>query len=36
MTAMRRDAPYARGETALLFVDMQKIFAEPGRDPAHP
>lgn len=36
MTAMRRDAPYARGETAVLFVDMQKVFAEPGRDPAHP
>src|SRR5437867_2906184 len=31
----RRDAPYRREETALLFVDMQVIFCMPGRDPAH-
>jgi nicotinamidase-related amidase len=32
----RRDAPYRRGETALLFVDLQEIFCRPGLDPAHP
>ena len=32
----RRDAPYRRGETALLFVDAQKLFCVPGLDPAHP
>lgn len=32
---MRRDAPYRRGETALLLVDMQRIWVEPGLDPAH-
>ncbi|MFO1122496.1 MAG: isochorismatase family cysteine hydrolase [Hyphomicrobiales bacterium] len=31
----RRDAPYARGETALLFVDIQEIFCRPGLDPTH-
>jgi len=31
-----RSAPYIRASTALLLVDMQRIFAEPGRDPAHP
>lgn len=31
-----RDAPYRRGETALLLVDMQRIWLEPGLDPAHP
>ena len=31
----RRDAPYVRGETALLFVDIQEIFCRPGLDPAH-
>ncbi len=36
MTPTRRDADYVRGETAVLFVDMQKVFAEPGRDPSHP
>jgi len=30
----RRDAPYSRGETALLLVDMQRIWVEPG--PEHP
>lgn len=32
---MRRDAPYRRGETALLLVDMQRAWVEPGLDPAH-
>lgn len=32
----RRDAPYVKGETALLFVDIQEIFCRPGLDPAHP
>ena len=32
----RRDAPYQAGETALLLVDMQRIWCEPGLDPAHP
>lgn len=31
----RRDAPYRRGETALLLVDMQRIWIEPGLDPGH-
>jgi len=31
----RRDAPYRAGETALLLVDMQRIWLEPGLDPAH-
>lgn len=31
----RRDAPYEREATALLFVDMQEIFCRPGLDPAH-
>ena len=33
---MRRDAPYVAGETALLLVDMQRIWLEPGLDPSHP
>lgn len=32
----RRDAPYVAGETALLIVDMQRIWLEPGLDPHHP
>ena len=32
----RRDAPYQTGETALLLIDMQRIWCEPGRDPSHP
>ncbi len=32
----RRDAPYVKGETALLFVDIQEIFCRPGLDPTHP
>jgi nicotinamidase-related amidase len=31
----RRDAPYVKGETALLFVDIQEIFCRPGLDPSH-
>jgi nicotinamidase-related amidase len=31
-----RATSYARGDTALLFVDMQKMFCTPGTDPAHP
>jgi len=30
-----RRAPYRPGETALLFVDMQRVFLLPGLDPAH-
>ncbi|WP_138465908.1 cysteine hydrolase family protein [Poseidonocella sp. HB161398] len=33
---LRRDAPYTPGETALLIVDMQRIWLEPGLDPHHP
>ena len=32
---MTRDAAYRRAETALLLVDMQRVFVEPGLDPAH-
>lgn len=35
-TPMRRDGPYVAGETALLLVDMQRIWLEPGLDPDHP
>jgi nicotinamidase-related amidase len=31
-----RQAPYEAGRTALLFVDMQRIFLIPGLDPSHP
>lgn len=31
-----RDAPYKAGRTALLVVDMQRIWLEPGLDPSHP
>lgn len=31
-----RDAPYEAGRTALLIVDMQRIWLEPGLDPSHP
>ena len=33
--SMRRDAPYQRGQTALLLVDMQRIWLEPGLNPSH-
>ncbi len=32
----RRDAAFRRGETAVLVVDMQVIWLEPGADPFHP
>lgn len=32
----RRDEPFQRGQTALLLVDMQRIWLEPGADPDHP
>ncbi|MDQ0322951.1 nicotinamidase-related amidase [Pararhizobium capsulatum DSM 1112] len=31
-----RDATYQPGATALLLVDMQRIWLEPGLDPDHP
>ncbi|HEX2526098.1 MAG TPA: isochorismatase family cysteine hydrolase [Geminicoccus sp.] len=31
----RRDAPFQPGRTALLLVDMQRIWLEPGLDPGH-
>lgn len=33
---VRRDAPYTREETALLLVDMQRAWLEPGHNPCHP
>lgn len=32
----QRNEPYRRGETAILVVDMQRIWLEPGADPSHP
>lgn len=32
----KRETSFAARETALLFVDVQKIFCTPGIDPAHP
>lgn len=32
----KREVNYRAGETTLLFVDVQKIFCLPGKDPAHP
>jgi nicotinamidase-related amidase len=32
----KRDGPFQPGETALLLVDMQRIWLEPGADPTHP
>jgi nicotinamidase-related amidase len=34
-TLPRRDAPFEPGRTALLLVDMQRIWLEPGLDPGH-
>jgi biuret amidohydrolase len=31
-----RNVPFARGETALLFVDLQRQFLIPGLDTSHP
>lgn len=28
-----RDLPFGRRQTAILFVDMQRAWVEPGRDP---
>ena len=36
MDETRRDAPYRAGQTALLLVDLQRIWLEPGLDPHHP
>ncbi|MCK0198237.1 cysteine hydrolase [Ancylobacter sp. 6x-1] len=33
---VRRDQPFRAGETALLLVDLQRIWIEPGLDPHHP
>jgi nicotinamidase-related amidase len=35
-TSLARDAPFERSRTALLIVDMQRVWLEPGRDPSHP
>ncbi|TPJ14258.1 cysteine hydrolase [Mesorhizobium sp. B2-7-3] len=32
----KRDEVFRTGETALLLVDMQRIWLEPGADPSHP
>jgi len=32
----KRNEPFRAGETALLLVDMQRIWLEPGRNPSHP
>ena len=38
MTATKdpRETSYGRADTAVLFVDMQKMFCTPGHDPGHP
>ncbi len=33
---LRRDSAYESGMTALLYVDMQRIWCEPNLDPTHP
>ena len=33
---LRRDSAYEDGMTALLYVDMQRIWCEPNLDPTHP
>jgi nicotinamidase-related amidase len=35
-TPTRRDAPYPRGATALLMVDMQRVWLEAGPGTGHP
>ncbi|RVA32944.1 cysteine hydrolase, partial [Mesorhizobium sp. M7D.F.Ca.US.004.03.1.1] len=32
----KRNEAFRAGETALLLVDMQRIWLEPGADPSHP
>ena len=36
VTEKPRDADYVPGETALLLVDLQRIWLEPGLEPFHP
>jgi nicotinamidase-related amidase len=37
MTSLpKRNEPFRAGETALLLVDMQRVWLEPGADPSHP
>lgn len=31
----KRNEPFRAGETALLLVDMRRVWLEPGADPAH-
>lgn len=31
-----RETDYSAADTALLFVDMQKVYCTPGLDPGHP
>ena len=33
---IRRNSDYRKGQTSLLLVDMQRIWAEPMLDPTHP
>jgi nicotinamidase-related amidase len=33
---VRRDSPYEPGATALLLVDLQRVWVEPGLDPHRP
>jgi nicotinamidase-related amidase len=35
-TLPTRDGPFQSGATALLLIDMQRIWLEPGVDPIHP
>lgn len=35
-STIKRDAQFVAGETAILLVDMQRIWLEPGLDPSHP
>lgn len=32
----KRDEAYQRGQTALLLIDMQRAWLQPGADPDHP
>lgn len=36
LPAMKRDERYSAGRTALLLVDMQRIWLQPGLSPHHP
>ena len=35
-TPNKRESQYSASDTAVLFVDIQKMFCIPGMDPAHP